>query len=67
MGHDELGCEARGGALLNNWPSNRWRRIRTGASLARPQLVTECGAAAAQETVRGSSRALPVLAPGRRR
>jgi signal transduction histidine kinase len=64
MGHDEVGCEARGGALLNNWPSSRWRRIRTGASLVRPQLLAECDTTAAQDTVRGASRALPVLVAG---
>jgi signal transduction histidine kinase len=36
MGHDEVGCEARGGVLLDNWTINRWRRSRIGARLARP-------------------------------
>ena len=64
MGHNEVGCEARGGALLNNWPSSRWRRIRTGAAFVRPQLLAECDAAALEDMTRGASRGLPVLVAG---
>ena len=64
MGHNEVGCEARGGALLDNWPSSRWRRIRTGAGFVRPQLLAECDAAALQDVTRGASRTVPVLVAG---
>ena len=62
MGHNDVGCEARGGALLNNWPPNRWRRLRIGARLVGPRLLAECDAAAVDDVVSGTTRALPVLA-----
>jgi signal transduction histidine kinase len=30
MGHDEVGCEARGGVLLDNWSLDRWLRASIG-------------------------------------
>jgi signal transduction histidine kinase len=64
MGHNEVGCEARGGALLDNWPSRRWRRIRTGADPVRPQLLAESDATALEDMTRSAVRALPVLVAG---
>ncbi len=64
MGHDEVGCEARGGALLDNWPSSRWRRIRTGAGLVGPQLIPGRDLAALEDVTGGASRTLPVLVAG---
>jgi signal transduction histidine kinase len=64
MGHDEVGCEARGCALLNNWPSSHWRRIRTGPEPVGPQVIADCHAAALEEMARAARRALPVLVAG---
>ncbi|MGO9885814.1 MAG: hypothetical protein ACLPV4_22700, partial [Solirubrobacteraceae bacterium] len=50
--------------MLDNWPSSRWRRIRTGAGFVRPQLLAECDAAALQDVTRGASRTVPVLVAG---
>jgi signal transduction histidine kinase len=63
LGHNDVGCEARGGALLNNWPANRWRRSRIGAEFVVPQLVAERDVAA-EDVARGAIRALPVLVAG---
>jgi signal transduction histidine kinase len=67
MGHNEVGCETRGGVLLDNWPLSRRSRNRSGALLAGPTRGTapEATAAGAVEaTVRRADRALPVLAAG---
>ena len=67
MGHDEVGCETRGGVLLNNVRLDRWRRTRIGAWLAgsrrAPALATG-NLATAEDVVRSAVGALTVLAAG---
>jgi signal transduction histidine kinase len=63
MGHSEVECEARGGALLDNWTSNRWRRTWIGARLAgtnAPAGLSRGEAATVRPAVGGADRALPV-------
>jgi signal transduction histidine kinase len=65
MGHNEVGCETRGGVLLDNWTSNRWRRTRIGAWLAGPDrgaTVVAGEAGAGQPAARRLERTLPVVA-----
>jgi signal transduction histidine kinase len=64
MGHNEVGCEARGGALLDNLSLGRWRRSRIDAALVGAQVIATNDSSAVQDAVQGAGRTLGLLVAG---
>lgn len=63
MGHNEVGCEARGGVLLDNRLLDRWRRTRIGADRALPVLVAGSASLVLPFVLHGAVLRAPTLRP----
>jgi signal transduction histidine kinase len=62
LGHDE--CEASGGALLDNWPLNRWHRTRLSARMSGPRGAATGDPPRVEDMGRRPGLALAVLVAG---
>jgi signal transduction histidine kinase len=67
MGHEEVGCEARGGVLLDNRPLDHWRQARLGAARwadrALAVVVVATAAVILPFVLRGAVMRAPTLRP----
>jgi signal transduction histidine kinase len=65
MGRNEVGCEARGGVLLDNWLLDRWRRTKIGAlrsaAPALPVLMVGTAALVLPVVLHGAVMRAPTL------